>query len=447
MWHTIWKGIWSHKRRLLGTSTAVMLGVAFLASALVLGDTMTKGFDGLFSEANAGTDVVVRNATEIGSGDVSIRGSLDASLQNELEQVDDVADIAPVVEGYGQIVGADGDNIGGGGPPTIATNWLGETPINPWRLDKGRPPRAGPAGQPYEVVIDRAAAEDGGLGIGDVTTVKVPEPVDVKIVGLVTFGGADSLGPTTYTGFAPDVANSLIGEPGEVSAFRIAAKDDVNADALRDDVARVLPDQARGPHRRPTDRRDDGRHPERLPRHVQDDHARLRRDRSGGRLVQHPQHVLHPHRPAHTRVGAAAGHRCLPASGPVVGDRRGDPRRRRRFRIGPRGGLRPGHRVEVDPRGCGHGSQRRRCRDGHRNDRRRRRRRCRRDAARQRRAGDPRITCGTAGSSSRVSRRLDGIVEEAGDPRCSGQRHRHRGRAHQHGQRGLARWARPASAR
>jgi putative ABC transport system permease protein len=244
MWHTIWKGIWSHKRRLLGTSTAVLLGVAFLASALVLGDTMTKGFDGLFSEANAGTDVVVRNATEIGSGDVSMRGRLDASLENELEQVDDVGDIAPVVEGYGQIVGADGDNIGGGGPPTVATNWLGETPINPWRLDQGRPPRAGPAGQPYEVVIDRAAAEDGGLRVGDVTTVKVPEPVDVKIVGLVTFGGADSLGPTTYTGFASDVANSLIGEPGEVSAFRIAAQDGTSDDALRDEIARVLPDQA-----------------------------------------------------------------------------------------------------------------------------------------------------------------------------------------------------------
>ena len=31
MWRTIWQGMWSHKRRLLGTVTAVVLGVAFIS--------------------------------------------------------------------------------------------------------------------------------------------------------------------------------------------------------------------------------------------------------------------------------------------------------------------------------------------------------------------------------------------------------------------------------
>ena len=63
------KGLWARKRRLIGTSFAVVLGVAFLAATLVLGDTMRNGFDQAFADANAGIDVVVRSADEIGSGD------------------------------------------------------------------------------------------------------------------------------------------------------------------------------------------------------------------------------------------------------------------------------------------------------------------------------------------------------------------------------------------
>jgi putative ABC transport system permease protein len=244
MWKTIWKGIWSHKRRLLGTSTAVMLGVAFLAASLAMGETMTKGFDDLFTEANAGTDVVVRNATEIGSGEISTRGRLSTDLATRLEAVDGVSVVEPVIEGYGQIVGADGEDVGGGGPPTAADNWVGDSPVNPWKLDEGRAPADVAAGQPYEVVIDRGAAEDGDLHIGDRTIVKVPEPVDVTIVGLVTFGGADSLGPTTYTAFTDTAAAELIGTPGEVSNFRVAGDDGVSEESLRAAIAEVLPEQA-----------------------------------------------------------------------------------------------------------------------------------------------------------------------------------------------------------
>ena len=67
MWGITWKGMWSHKRRLLGTTMAVVLGVAFLTASLTIGSTMTAGFDNLFREANAGTaDLVVsRNTTSV----------------------------------------------------------------------------------------------------------------------------------------------------------------------------------------------------------------------------------------------------------------------------------------------------------------------------------------------------------------------------------------------
>jgi len=77
-------GLWARKRRLVGTSLAVVLGVAFLASTLVLGDTMRSGFSQAFTDANAGTDVVVRSADTMGSGEEAIRGSIDVAAVDQI---------------------------------------------------------------------------------------------------------------------------------------------------------------------------------------------------------------------------------------------------------------------------------------------------------------------------------------------------------------------------
>ena len=68
MWRIALKNLLSHKRRLIGTASAVVLGVAFLAGTLVLTDTMRAAFDDIFTSANAGTDVVVQSSETIGSG-------------------------------------------------------------------------------------------------------------------------------------------------------------------------------------------------------------------------------------------------------------------------------------------------------------------------------------------------------------------------------------------
>ena len=99
------KGMWAHKRRLFGTVFAVVLGVAFLAGTLVLGDTMRAGIDTAFTEANAGIDGVVRSDTKVGTDDTETRGLIDASLAGTVAKVDGVAAVEPIVDAKGQIVG------------------------------------------------------------------------------------------------------------------------------------------------------------------------------------------------------------------------------------------------------------------------------------------------------------------------------------------------------
>ncbi|HEX6166683.1 MAG TPA: FtsX-like permease family protein [Acidimicrobiales bacterium] len=238
MWRTTLKSIGAHKRRLLGTCSAVLLGVAFLSGTLVLGDTMGDGFRAMFTEANAGTDALVRSEVEVGEADFSERGTLDAALADRIAAVDGVAAAVPRIEGSGRIVGADGDPLGGNGPPTVAANWVEVDELNPYDLAEGRAPAA-----PGEVVIDRASAESGALVVGDTTTVRTPTPVDVTVVGIATFGSADSQGPVTYAAFTSEFAEQvLMAEPGRASGIAVAADPGVTQAELVERIAPVLPE-------------------------------------------------------------------------------------------------------------------------------------------------------------------------------------------------------------
>jgi putative ABC transport system permease protein len=227
-----------HGRRLVGTGVAVFLGVAFLAGTLVLGDTLRNNFDNLFADVNAGTDVIVRNATDLGIEADEPRGLIDRSLVDEVAAVDGVAAAEPQIEGLGQLLGADGDAVGGNGPPQLAGSWTTDEELNPYRLVEGRAPEAD-----NEVVVNRRALEDGDLSIGDSTTLLTPEPVEVTIVGISTFGDEDGLGAVTFTAFTLEGAmEHVTKDPDGVSSIAVRADDGTSQDELVARVGDVLPD-------------------------------------------------------------------------------------------------------------------------------------------------------------------------------------------------------------
>src|SRR6187431_2702292 len=129
----LFSSLWARKRRLLSGAIAVVIGVAFLAATLVLGDAMKGGIHSLLAEGNSGTDAQVRSELEIGTADMSTRATVDESLVSELAGDSDVASALPVVEGVAQLSGSDGALIGGDGPPTFGENWL-EFERNPYQL-------------------------------------------------------------------------------------------------------------------------------------------------------------------------------------------------------------------------------------------------------------------------------------------------------------------------
>src|SRR5581483_10476879 len=219
------------KRRLVGTMLAVLLGVSFLAGTLALSDTLRSNFADLFAAANSRTDVVVRSADQLKAGGdagpgMSQRGLLDASLVNEVAAVPGVADAKAV---------------GGNGPPRLAGVWITDPDLNPYRLVEGRAPSASD-----EVVINRGAAKAGHLEVGDTTIVETPEPVRVTIVGLATFGTADSFGPSTFVAFTPaGAAAHLTKDPAKISRVLVKAQPGVSQATLAARVQAAVPASAR----------------------------------------------------------------------------------------------------------------------------------------------------------------------------------------------------------
>ncbi|WP_327693020.1 ABC transporter permease [Streptomyces sp. NBC_00459] len=229
----------AHKRRFAGTFLAVFLGVAFLAGTLVMGDTLRAGFDTMFGEATSGTDAVVRSADAITTPGESegVRQPVSTELVRTVQQVPGVAAAAPDIQGAGQLVAADGDPIGGQGPPTLAGNWITDPKLNPYQLAEGRAPlRSG------EVVVNRGTAKKGGLTIGDTTVLRTPDPVRVTIVGLATFAGEDGMAQVTFTGMTQaDAEKYLTAKPGEATSIQVRAGPRVGQKELVDRLTSVLP--------------------------------------------------------------------------------------------------------------------------------------------------------------------------------------------------------------
>ena len=227
--HTL-RSLWSHKRRLISTCVAVILGVAFMAGTLVLSSTVNHVFDDLFGDLGKNVDAVVRGdvlfESDFGGAQ---RAFLDESVVAKVEQVDGVAAAEGSISSQ-QLTLLDNKDepMGGVGPPTIVGAWNADEAMSSYQIDQGRAPT-----KPGEVVIDRAGVEEGGFTIGDDISLITPKgTVELELVGTSRFGDADSAGGSIFVGTTLEQAQTLAGEPGKVDSISVRATDGVSPEEL-----------------------------------------------------------------------------------------------------------------------------------------------------------------------------------------------------------------------
>jgi putative ABC transport system permease protein len=232
------KNLLAHKRRLFSTVTAVVLGVGFLCGVLLLSATINSSFESLFANANRGTDAMVRAKASIDVSGMTARSRIDPGLVDQVSAVDGVDHAELYVQDVGQIVTTGGKAVGipDRGPPTFAGNWIEDDRLNPYTLVDGRPPRTDD-----EVVINRWAATDGNIAIGDRVNVNARVPVSATVTGIATYGTADPENGSTFVAFTTPAALRILGE-GKADGVKVVATPGVSQDELATRIDARLPD-------------------------------------------------------------------------------------------------------------------------------------------------------------------------------------------------------------
>ncbi len=241
------RSLWEHKRRLISTVVAIVLGVAFMSGTFVLADTLDKLFDDLFAQVNENVDAQVQGAelfdSQFGG---SQRKALPEALIDTVASVEGVDNAAGYVQtlGFGtagRILDADGERVGSTqGPPTLLESWIDDDNLNPYRISEGRPPEADD-----EIALNVAALDEGDFTLGDtVTVVSQLGATEYTLVGSITFGEAESSAGSISAEFTLAEAQRIAGTPGEVQAIVVDGAAELTQQEVTDRVALVVPADA-----------------------------------------------------------------------------------------------------------------------------------------------------------------------------------------------------------
>ncbi len=239
--------IFGKKLRLLLTSIAVVLGVAFISGSLVLTDTLGNVFDNVFTSATQGVDAVVRARAPFSK---KTRGSTINDTRPPIP--DSVLPVIRATPGVDRVQGAllrfalvqdrNGQAIENQAP-AFGTAWFpARTRVNEsldlvsrWHGAVSRQPTA-----PDQVALDVTTAGDAGYRIGDQVPIAFASspPRKFRLAGVLKFGGNDNgLAGATLAAFTPTTAQAVLNAPQQVGTwdqFDVRATSGVSETELRD---------------------------------------------------------------------------------------------------------------------------------------------------------------------------------------------------------------------
>ena len=204
------RGLRARKLRTALTAFAIVLGVAMVTGSSVLGATMKRSFDIVFSSAYQQTDVVVSGKPVVDWSESSAP-TLPTSTLEQIRAVPGVERAAGAIFDFSGnspsaiVIGPKGKKISG--DPSFVMGFAPrDEQFNPLRLREGRW-----AARDGEVVLDASTADGHGVKIGDTVKIAALTPsAPFKVVGLGRFGKVSSLGGATMAVFDLPVAQRLL---------------------------------------------------------------------------------------------------------------------------------------------------------------------------------------------------------------------------------------------
>ena len=232
------KSLWARKARAMGTTLAVVIGVAFVAGSYILTDTIFAAFDEIFNESLKGTSVVIsaKNPVEQDNGEVPTIG---AALLPRVQRTPGVKLAAGAIFTPGGFFDSKGDAIGNKFAPKFISSTLPDG-LESLNYVDGHPPRG-----PTEASIDRAAAESSDLHLGEkVKLIGQGSARSYRLVGFTQLGGA-SFGGASIAQVTLAQAQGLTHKVGRFDQISVAADDGASASVLKRRIEGEVPSSAR----------------------------------------------------------------------------------------------------------------------------------------------------------------------------------------------------------
>ena len=227
------KSLWARKLRALGTTVAVFVGVSLIAGTYVITDTINKAFDQIFSDSLKGTSVVITNKQPV-TQQTNTSTSFPGGVLKKVQAVPGVTLAAGTVFTGGGIFNGDKE-VGTRFAPKFISAVLPPQIESLKTVEGHRPTNA------HEATLDKAAADDAGLSIGDPIRIAGERRVRTyRLVGLTELGGT-SFGGASIAQLTLPEAQFITGNVGRFNQISVAINPDVSSDELKARIERVVP--------------------------------------------------------------------------------------------------------------------------------------------------------------------------------------------------------------
>jgi putative ABC transport system permease protein len=251
MGHVTLKNLFAKKFRLVLTSLAVVLGVAFMSGTFVLTDTLGSVFDNLFATTTKGVDAVVRGREPFkaqGRNASSTRPPVPDALVSVVRRASGVANAQGNLLRYALVQDRNGQAIQNQAPAFGVAWYPAKTEVNRSLelVSRFRGTRSAQPAAADEVALDVATANDGGYRIGDRVRIgfATTPPRLFRLSGVFRFGGSDQgLAGATLAAFIPTTAQQVMNPPTQQATWDqidVRAGNGRSETAVRDQLSATL---------------------------------------------------------------------------------------------------------------------------------------------------------------------------------------------------------------
>lgn len=171
--------------RLVATALAVVIGITFLGSGLMLTDAMRSGLTADVEAQYAALDLAVTPVDSSGFGGEGSLSSVPPEVLETIRASDGVAAAAGEIQASATVKRPDGTTAN---LRSQGRAWITDDELNPVQLVEGSAPGPG------EVVLDQKLADEAEASLGDTVTLETPVgPSEATVAGISRFGQEDSL--------------------------------------------------------------------------------------------------------------------------------------------------------------------------------------------------------------------------------------------------------------